>query len=182
MGFCVYFAFVMNPAPITSKVYNDSNEITNSPEKNKEISKNESVSPLSSEDFIINDTSNYIELGSKYVDLITNEKVIKTVPANEKHIYDIYEFENFKIIIQPDGGDGNTIISIDLITSFIQTSRGISVGDKISEVVEKYGIPYDSSEADLIAPGQYNYQFNGKFITFFVNEYGEVVLIRFEIT
>lgn len=141
----------------------------------------ESIATLANEDFVIKDNYNNIELGGKYGDLKTNDKIIEIVPANENHIYDIYVFENFKIISQP-GGDADSIIgSIDLTTLIIQTPRGISVGDNIQDVVEKYGKPDESSKADSIAPGQYVYQYDGKYITFFVDETGKVVLIRFEI-
>lgn len=141
----------------------------------------ESIAPLANEDFVIKDKYCNIELGGKYGDIKTNDKIIEIVPANENHIYDIYKFENFQILTQPGGDASGIIASIDLTTPIIQTSRGISVGDNIQEVVEKYGKPDESSIADSIAPGQYVYQDDGKYITFFVDETGKIELIRFEI-
>lgn len=176
----VYFVN-FNRGAVSPNVLNDKLESTDTKAKISDSLNIESVSPLNNEDFIIKDKNNYIELGGKYGDLKTNEKVIKTVPANENHIYDIYEYDNFKILTQP-GGDTSSIIGrIDLTTSIIQTSRGISIGNTISDVVEKYGNSDNSGAADSIAPGQFNYQYDGKFITFFVDKTGKVVLIRFEI-
>ena len=106
----------------------------------------------------------------------TNEKITKTVSANELRAYDIYVFENFKILIGVD-----TVGSIDLTTRFFQTSRGIRIGDTISKVVEKYGNADDSKTADSIAPGQYVYRHDGEIITFFVDKTGKLVGIRFEL-
>ncbi len=135
-----------------------------------------SVYPLTSEDFVIKDKNNYVKLGGKYGDLKTNEKVTKTVSANEMNAYDIYVFENFKILV----GVG-TIGSIDLTTPVLQTSRGIRIGDTITEVIEKYGDADNSKIVDSIAPGQYVFRHNGEFATFFVDEIGKVVGIRFEL-
>lgn len=140
-----------------------------------------SIFSLTNEDFVIEDKNNYIELGRIYGDLKTNEKITKTVPADENSIYDVYEFENFTILTQPGGGSSSIIGSINILTPIIQTSRGISVGDTISEVIEKYGNPDVSSIADSISPGQYMYQYNGGCMTYFVDKNEKVVLIRFEI-
>lgn len=181
IGVGVYYITSINRAPVNPKAQNDSFKSTDSKARINDSSNIKSVSPLTNEDFVIKDTNNYVELGGKYGDLKTNEKIIKTVPANEQHIYDIYEFDNFKILTQPGGGASSTIGSIDLTTPVIQTSRGITVGDNISEVVEKYGNPDDASKADSIAPGQYVYRYNGEVMTFFVDKNDKVVLIRFEI-
>lgn len=176
LGIGVYFTVSFN----NPKVQNDKSEIIDSKIKINDSTNIKSVSPLTNEDFVIKDKNNYIELGGKYGDLKTNEKISETVPANEKHIYDIYVFGNFKIVTEAGGGANSRIESIDLTTPIIQTSRGIRVGDTISDVVEKYGNADDSIIADSIAPGQYLYSYNGNTLTFFVDKMGNVVGIRFE--
>lgn len=180
-GVSVYFIVGFNRGTADPKVQNDKVEGIDSKANINNSTNIKSVFPLTNSDFVIKDKNNFIKLGGKYGDLKTNEKITKTVPADENRIYDVYEFENFKLLTQPGGGSNSIIGSIDLTTPIIKTSRGISVGDTISEVVAKYGNPDDSSIADSIAPGQYMYQYNSKFITFFVNKTGKVVLIRFEI-
>lgn len=181
IGGAVYFKVSINKETADPQVQNDKLESIDSKANTDDGTKIESVFPLTNEDFVIKDKNNYIELGGNYEDLKTDEKIIKTFLADENNIYDVYEFENFKLLTQPGGSSSSIIGSIDLTTSAIQTSRGISVGDTISEVVEKYGNPDDSSIADSIAPGQYMYQYNSEFLTFFVDKTGIVVLIRFEI-
>lgn len=176
----VHFNISFNKGTAGPQVQNGRFESIDSKANTVDGTKIKSEFPLTNEDFVIKDKNNYIELRGEYGDLNTKEKITKTVPADENHIYDVYEFENFKLITEP-AGDSSSIIEIDLTTPVIQTSRGISVGDTISEVVEKYGNPDDSSIDDSIAPGQYMYQYNSDFLTFFVDKTGIVTLIRFEI-
>lgn len=171
----IYTIISIIRVPVNPKAQNDSLESTDTNTKIDEDSNTRLVSPLTNDDFVIKDTNRYFELGEKYEELKTNDKILKTIPANENNIYDIYEYENFKLLTQPDG-NSSSIIGIDLTTPTIQTSRGISVSNTVAEVVEKYGDPDDS-----IKQSQYIYQFNSKFITFFIDETGIVVLIRFEI-
>lgn len=182
IGIVVYLIFSFNKGTASTVVKNNASESTNSKVEVNVRSKIKSISPLTYEDFVIKDKRNYIELGGKYGDLKTNEKIVKTVPGNEKHIYDIYEFDNFKVLTQIGGGASSIIWSVDLTTPIIQTSRGISVGDTVSEVIEKYGKPESASTADSVAPGQYVYRDKGEYLTFFIDKNGKVVLIRFELT
>lgn len=175
-GIGVYFTVSFNRGT-NPKIQNDKSESIDSKTKITGNTNIKSVSPLTNEDFIIKDKNNYIELGGKYGDLKTNEKITETIPCNEKHLYYIYVFENFKI---RTGACGGYIGSIDLETPIIQTSRGIIIGDTISEVIKKYGKADDSNIADSIAPGQYVYRYNGNFLTFFVDKIGNVIGIRFE--
>lgn len=181
IGVGVYLILSFNKGTADPEVQNDKLESTDSKAKINDSSNIKSVNPLTNEDFVIKNNNTYIELGGKYGDLKTNEKIINTVPANEKHIYDIYEFDNFKILTQPGDGATSIIASIDLTTPTIQTSRGISVGDTTSEVIEKYGNTDDDSTTDSIAPDQYVYRYNGQYLTFFIDKNGKVVLVRFEL-
>lgn len=176
----VYFIVGLNRGTSRPKVKNDKYTCTD-PKTNIEDKDSESVVSLTNDDFVIKDKNNNIELGGIYRDLQTNEKITKTVTANENCIYDVYEYENFKIFTQPDESSSSIIWSIDITTSVIKTSRSISVGDNISEVVKKYGDPDDSDMADSNETGQYIYQYNSEIITFFVDKTGEIVLIRYEI-
>lgn len=181
IGVGVYFISSINKVSVNSKEQNDKSENTDPKARINDNLNAKAVSPLTHEDFVIKDTNNYIELGGQYNDLKTNEKIIKNVPANEKYIYDIYEFDNFKILTQP-GEDANSIIaSIDLTSPIIHTLRGIGVGDTISEVIEKYGKQDSTINVDSVAPGQNVYIYNGEQLTFFVDKNEKVVLIRFEI-
>ncbi len=181
IGVGVYLIFSSNKGTASPKLENDKLESIDAKTKIIDSSNIKSVSSITNKDFVIKDKNNYIELSGKYRDLKTDEKIIKTVPANEKHIYDIYEFDNFKILIQP-GRDANSRIgSIDLTTPVIQTSRGIIVGDTISQVVEKYGKADDHKIIDQTLPEEYVYRCNSEFMTFFVDKTGKVVLIRLEL-
>lgn len=175
----VYFTASFNTGTVNPKIQNDKSVSIDSEAKITDSINIKSVLPLTNEDFVIKDKNNYIELGGKYGDLKTNEKITKTIPANEKFVYDIYVFENFKIITE-SGGKANCIIeSIDLTTPTIQTSRGIRIGDNISEVIEKYGNADHSNITDT--PGYYVHRYNSNLLTFFVDKIGKVIGIRFEL-
>jgi hypothetical protein len=174
------FKVSLNKGTVSPQVHNQNIKSIDSKTNMKDSTNIKSDLSLTDDDFVINEKNHHFELAGQFSDLKTNEKIIKTVPANESHIYDVYQFKNFKLITQPSGRSGS-IIGIDLTTSIIQTSRGIRVGDGISDVIEKYGDPDDHSLADSIAPGQYIYQYNGKFLTFFINKAKKVVLIGFEL-
>lgn len=179
LGIGVYLLFSYNRGTVNSKIQNDKSESIDSKTKITDSTDIKSVSPLTNEDFVIKDKNYYIELGGKYGDLKTNEKITKTVPGNEMHVYDIYVFENFKIVTELGGDANSRIESIDLTTPIIQTSRGIRVGDTISEVFKKYGNADDSNITNT--PGYYVYHYNSKLLTFFVDKIGKVVGIRFEL-
>ncbi|MDP4183122.1 MAG: hypothetical protein Q8942_18790 [Bacillota bacterium] len=176
----VYFFASIDRGTINNTIQNSKIKSNDSKTKIADITKIKAVSPITNEDFVIKDKNNDIELGGKYGDLKTNEKITKTVPDNEIHAYFIYIFENFKILTQPCGDTSSIIGSITLTTPIIQTSRGIRIGDTKTEVAKKYGNPDDTSTADSITPGQYVYRYNGKFLTFIVDKIGKVVGIRFE--
>jgi hypothetical protein len=128
---------------------------------------------LSDEDFIVNNDNTFIELGSKYKNLKTDEKIINTHYADENHVYNVFIFENFTITTEP--WDEGIIDNINLRTPILKTSRGASIGDPISDVFKKYGlVDGDSSEF-------YMYHYNGKILKFYVDEKGKVTNIQFEL-
>lgn len=173
LGIGVYFIISFNSGTINRNIQNDKSESidfkTNSTD-NKNI---KSVLPLTNEDFVIKDKNNYIELGGKFKYLKTNEKITKTRTTNENFAYDIYVFENLKIMIGVD-----TIGSIDLTTPILQTSRGIRIGDSISKVFEKYGNTNDYDTTNI--PICYSYFYNSNSISFFVDKNDKVMIIIFE--
>jgi uncharacterized lipoprotein YehR (DUF1307 family) len=65
----------------------------------------------------------------------------------------------------------NTII-IDSSTPFLETSRGIKVGDSISNVFEKYGTVYAT------APGHFHYNYEDKHLSFYFDKYEIITEIR----
>lgn len=134
--------------------------------------------PLSNEDFVIKDEKNHIELMEKYENIVTDDKIIEFIHANEIYAYDFCEYENFNVRV------GLEIIScIELNTPILQTSRGIRVGDSILELV-KYGDSYsDKYDYDdkLDTLGCYIYTYGYKFIKFFFNKSGDIVRISIEI-
>lgn len=175
IGTGLYFAVSYYSGTNSPKDQNDKFESMDSKGKINDNTNTKSIPPLTNEDFVIKNKYNYIELGGEYEDLKTNEKVIMTVPANETHSYHIKEYDSFKIII------GSIIGTIDLKTNTIQTSRDISVGHTISEVIKKYGTPDIINTSDSNLPGQYVFRHEGKVMTFFIDKKEKVVLIRFEL-
>jgi len=127
---------------------------------------------LSAEDFIVEDENTFIELGGNYETLKTSEEIVEARYLDEKRAYDTYVYTNFIISTEPVN---NTIWFINLVTFELKTSRGISIGDSISDVFEKYGfVDGDSSEL-------YVYHYDGKKMTFYVDKDGKVSNIIFEI-
>jgi len=115
-------------------------------------------SSLTDEDFVVEDDNTFIELGGKYVDIKTNEKVIDSREPTANHAYGLVRYENFLITTGVDD-----IGSIHLTTSILKTNRGISVGDSISDVFEKYGT------VEIYTFSNYrslNYNNNGKLLKF----------------
>ncbi|TYQ16371.1 UNVERIFIED_CONTAM: hypothetical protein Cloal_2904 [Acetivibrio alkalicellulosi] len=179
IGIGIYSIMSFGRVTISHNIQNDITENIDSKTENTDTINIKSNFLLDNEDFVIKYKNNHIELGGKYGDLKTNEKITKAIPANEKSVYDIYMFENFKIITQPDGKANGYILSIDLTTPIIQTPRGIRIGDTISNVLEKYG---DSDDCTITDTSKYYvYRYRGNVLTFFVNEKEEVIGIRFEI-
>gem|GEM_PF-2490916 len=175
LGIGVYFTVSFNRGVINPKIQNYKSESMDSRTKITDNTNIKSIYPLTNEDFVIRDKNNDIELRGKYGNLKTNEKITKTIPANEKVAYNIYIFENFNITT-----DGCSIDSIDITTPIIQTSRGIIIGDTLSDIIEKYGKADEANIADSVAPGHYAYHHNGNLLTFFVDKIGKVIGIRFE--
>jgi hypothetical protein len=182
IGFSGYF--ILSHRDITknmmTQIYNTQTNISD-----KENTKSNSVLPLTNSDYVIMDDKNYIELNGKYEEIKTDNKITETITPNENHAYYAYVYEDFKIL---SGGD--IIAAIDLTTSVFQTSRGVKLGDEISEVVEKYGKSYmDKAEYDeeYEIPGYYEYYYYdskntiSKYITFFFDKNNKIIGIRLEI-
>lgn len=176
IGYLINNKETVNPNGTYNKLVNADSKANNNDGSNVK-----SDLSLTNEDFIIKDNNNYIELEGRFENLVTNDKNIEIIPAHENHIYETYVYDNFKILIQPGGDNSNIILSIDLTTPVLKTSRGISVGATLSKVVEEYGYPDNYSNTDSITSDQYYYQYDGKVITFFIDEEDKVVLIRYEI-
>lgn len=182
LGIGVYFTVSFNRGTTNPKIQNEKSETIVSKTKTTDNTNIKSNFPLSNEDFVIKDNNNYIELGGKYEDLKTNEKITENLPPNEMKSYYIYVFENFKILT-----DGGIVGQIDLTAPILQTSRGIRIGDTISKVFEKYGedahiTKYDEDLTKLTNnTGFYTYTYNGKSLEFYVDKSGEITDIRFEI-
>jgi len=68
----------------------------------------------------------------------------------------------------------NIIWSLNLVTSELKTSRGISIGDSILDVFEKYGL-VDGESSEF-----YVYHYDGKILTFYIDKDGKVISIEFE--
>jgi hypothetical protein len=102
-----------------------------------------------------------------YEDIDIDEEIIDTSPLNESHAYDVYNYENFTLAVSPDVGKGSSIFQISLKTPVFETARGIKVGDRVSDITEKYG---DSL----------NYSYEGKYLTFDVVETGLITWIQLD--
>jgi hypothetical protein len=136
------------------------------------------ISPLTNKDFIIIDDDTYIELGGKYNDLETRDNIINMRLANENFAYDVYVYDSFKITTKQGGQDGSIILSINLTTSRYQTSRGIRVGDNLSEAEEKYGNPDDSGITEI--RGHHRYYYDDRILTFYTNDNKIITVISYE--
>ncbi len=182
LGIGVYSVVGFSSGTIIPKKQNDKlkiESIDSNPKITENINKESVFVPLTSEDFIIKDENNYIELGGKNGNIKTNEKITEFFPANEHHIYQTYVFENFRITTTPEGETDSTIFCINLDTPVLCTSKGIKIGDDESEVLEKYGSVkhHDISDETRL----YRYYFEDKILTIFVDQKGEVTGIRYEI-
>ena len=124
---------------------------------------------LSDEDFIVKIENTYIVLGIKFDILLTNEKILNTRYADERHAYNTYSYENFIITTSPIN---DTILSITLVTPEFSTYRGIHLGTSAIDILEKYDL------ADTDSSGHYSYLNNGKVLTFYVDENGNVTKIE----
>ncbi|MFV0240584.1 MAG: hypothetical protein ACK5H4_11190 [Lacrimispora sphenoides] len=124
---------------------------------------------LSDEDFIVKNENTFIELNGNYENLITNEEIVNVRYLDEKRAYDTYVYENFIVSVSPT--PYNTVFFINLVTSELETSRGIRVGDFISDVFEKYG---------LVDGNSYMYHYDDKILTFYIDKDGKVTNIKFE--
>lgn len=135
----------------------------------------QSPASLVDDDFTVKYDSNYIKLNEPYENIETNEKLINFRPVTENHVYEVYEYENFIVSVSPNSDNGSKILSINLTSNKIETSREIKVGDSISSVFEKYGEP------DRRYSAEFNYHHEGKFITFYFNDYEKIIGIKFEL-
>ena len=149
--------------------------LVDSDSKNENVINTQPPASLMDDDFVIKYDSNYIKLNEPYEDIETNEKLINFYPVTENHVYEVYEYENFIISVSPNSDNGSKILSINLTSDKIETSRGIKVGDSISNVFEKYGEP------DSRYSSEFNYHQEGKFITFYFDDYEKVIGIKFEL-
>ncbi len=131
------------------------------------------TAPLSDEDFIVKNDSTFIELGGKYTDMKTDEEIVSIHDADEKQAYKVVTFENFIIATVPV--NEGAIMYINLTTSVLKTHRGISIGDTMSDVFNEYGL------VDTILPESYKYHYNGKILTFYIDEYDKVTRIQLEL-
>lgn len=122
--------------------------------------------PLSEKDFIVRNDSSFIELGGKYGDIKTNEKITGSSYANANRAYDVFVYENFTVMT-----NGN-IFSISLTTPVLKTYRGVSVGDPIAKVFENYGAAANKDAS-------YMYPYKGKVLMFSVDENNNVTQIEF---
>lgn len=154
----IYFTDSSNKETIKHKTQNLKIETVNA----KKILDNESGFSLYDRDFIIKDKNNCIELGGKYKELETNEKIKEKINPDEDAPFYYYEYENFSITT-----DGESIDSIELTTPILETSKGIRIGDQISKVFKKYGkVKYEKVSSTT---GYYMYLVKGKAITFYVD-------------
>ena len=133
-----------------------------------------SVKHLTNKDFIIKNENTYIKLDGKYLDLKTNEKLIFSKEPDLIHAYYFYEYKNFKIC-----SNNEIISSISLITPTLKTTRGIRVGNPISKVFLKYG--KTKYHKLLNKTGYYDYFYNKKILTFYVDKEKKVDLISLEL-
>ena len=123
--------------------------------------------PMSDDDFYVTDGKTIIVLRGDYRDLKTDEKIVHARYADERRAYSTFVYENFTL------SNGLKIFGIILKTSVFETSRGIRVGDSISDVFEKYGIDdckisYRRDDPNI--PEYYRYDYNYSWIIFYVNE------------
>jgi len=132
------------------------------------IEKNTPIA-LSDEDFTVKNKNTFIELNGNYENLITNEEIVNARYLDEKRAYDTYVYENFIVSVSPT--PYNTVFFINLVSPEFKTYRGISVGDSISDVFEKYG---------LVDGNSYVYFYDYKILTFYVDKDGNVTNITFE--
>ncbi|SET46561.1 hypothetical protein SAMN05443270_0160 [Lacrimispora sphenoides] len=126
---------------------------------------------LSDEDFIVKNKDTFIELRSSYENLITNEEISYISYLNEDHVFDTYVYENFIVSVSPAN---NTVFSINLVTPELKTSRGIGVGNSISDIAEKYGLDDETYDRTLV----YHYDF--KMLIFYVDKDGIITNIVLE--
>ena len=129
--------------------------------------------PLSDEDFIISDDSTFIELGDSYKNLKTDEKITSARYYDENRVYNVFAYENFTVTTGINVQE--TIGYIYLVTPALKTSRGIGVGDTILDVFKKYGAVSEER------PGLYFYDYNYKFIAFYVDAKGIITAIHLEL-
>ena len=87
---------------------------------------------LNDEDFIIKDENNYIKLGDKYEELVTNESLISISEMTINRAYESYIYESFAVSV------GLEIFRITINSPTLETARGIRVGDSMEKVVAQY--------------------------------------------
>lgn len=157
---CIHFSQpINNNIPVSPDIANNTSE--NIP------------ASLTDDDFIVKNENTYINLGGKYEDFRTNEKIINSSSADENHAYDIHFYKNFSLNISP----ANSVIwSIILLTQEYKTFREISVGDSISDVVAVYGV---ASENWAMC---YIYRYDNKTLAFYYDEVEVISRITFDMT
>jgi hypothetical protein len=138
------------------------------------ISKEENViDDLSEEDFMLENEDFSFCLGMKYEDFALFD-IDELEPYRDKTYYFIVH-EDYKIKVAM--GD-KSIFFLDLITSKYETTRGISVGDSLSDMLESYGHDYSQSEA--FDKEFYTYYYDGKNLTFVVDENQTIISVTFD--
>ncbi|WP_432663368.1 hypothetical protein R9X47_22655 [Wukongibacter baidiensis] len=177
IGVGTYYIAALNNDIITTKTQNDNDD--KQPKTNITGNINtELILQLTDEDFVIENNNNFIELGGKYKSLKTNDNITNKRLANESFSYNVYVFENFKLMTNQSGQGNSIIMSINLTSSELQTSRGIKVGDEISLVLKKYGNADEHNVTEIRE--SYTYYYNESLLTFYTDNNGKVSFIRFE--
>ena len=162
-GICVIVVITVAYFYLISTHINDNNiKIKDTDEKGYEIMSHYSANDdeivtaaLSDLDFIIKNANTNIVLGEKNSDIITNEKVLEIVYANETHIYDVVKYKSFVLITEPLQDLEGSIYSISIKSPVLQTSRDIHIGDPISKVIKNYG----KAKSILLETNGYTYKY-----------------------
>ena len=162
---------VFQPSDETNEQNQIIKNVTLYPDNTDDTSKN-IPAPLSDEDFVIKNDDTFIELNGIYENLITCDDIVNVSYLDEKRVYDTYIYNNFTVSVSP--APYNTIFFINLVTSELETSRRVKVGDTMSDVIQKYGLT-DEISLDFLA-----YHYKSKILTFFFNQNGNITNIGFE--
>ncbi len=148
-------------------------------------SNNNQISEIDNSDFILSDDNESIELDSIFSNQTTNKTEISQSYIGEVYVdeyaykYYLHNYEGFDLYVsnayynlKNRNFDEYHVISIKLTKPMFKTSRGITVGNTKSEVINKYGMStYDSEETIL------TYRYKDKGIKFEFNEKDVLIAI-----